>query len=88
MLDDSQMLYIYLYIIFSSLFSISLGEWELPEELRPPKKLIERVGGFSPFVGFGDIPRNSLLSAARSFLSESTDIKYFPIVLKDSDEVM
>uniref|UniRef100_A0AC34PW55 Actin n=2 Tax=Panagrolaimus sp. JU765 TaxID=591449 RepID=A0AC34PW55_9BILA len=65
---------------------IVAGEWELPEELRPPKELFLRVGGFSPFVGFRETEKDLLVHSVRTWLSEALETKYSPIVFGESDE--
>lgn len=75
-------MFINIFLIFIPLV---IAEWELPEELRPPEKLFQRVGGFSPFLGFSEIEKDLLLHSVQTWLSESLETKYSSIVFDDFD---
>lgn len=70
-----------MYIVFFYfLIKLSYGEWELPEELRPPKELFERIAGYSSFIGYKPIPDNLLTLSVKTYLSESVETKYSSII--------
>lgn len=74
---------------------IVTSEWEIPEEFRPPRVLIDIVGGFSPFVRYVMVASDSIQNWLQiyaedhshtrfSYISSSISTKFFNSIRYES----
>uniref|UniRef100_A0A7E4ZUF9 Uncharacterized protein n=1 Tax=Panagrellus redivivus TaxID=6233 RepID=A0A7E4ZUF9_PANRE len=47
----------------------AIAEYEFPKELYPPVEVFERIGGFTPFLGYRDLPEQIFLSNVQKYLN-------------------
>uniref|UniRef100_A0A914EMV7 Uncharacterized protein n=1 Tax=Acrobeloides nanus TaxID=290746 RepID=A0A914EMV7_9BILA len=61
------------------------SEWEIPDELLPPKILAEIVGGFSPFVGYFSALGSSTHEWLQSY-AQNSDPTLFTYIMQPSTQ--